>query len=871
MAVLLSRLGAFAHRHRRSVVLLWLVVLVGGGVGAATLSGSTSTTFSIPGQESTNALQRISQEFGAGASGASARVVVAAPQGQKVTSPANAAAVTGLVGTLKGLPGVASATDPLNPTSPTVNPGQTVAYSTVTYTAPAGGVTPAQQDALTVALDQARQGGLTIEVAGEAVQAQAAVGSISELAGVVIALVVLAVTYGSLVTAGLNLLTALVGVGVGIMGILITTGFVDLSSTTPILAAMLGLAVGIDYALFIISRHRQELAEGGDVATALRTAVGTAGSAVVTAGTTVVIALVGLSVVGIPFLTQMGLAAAATIVVAVLVALTLVPAVLGLLGRRVLPRAQRGAHTAESTDSSSTGNTVAAKEERVLGRWVDAITGHRVVAGLLAIVVLGVIAVPVASLNTTLVPSPPAGTTQARAQQLLADGFGPGVNGPLTVLFDGPGAPAAAAAASPQITGLSDVVAVTPPVPNANGTAALVTVVPGSGPASTTTENLVGSLRDLLRGGDAQAGVQAAVTGSTAVSVDVSSSLNAALPVYLVLVVGLALVLLVLVFRSILVPLVGVLGFLLTIGASLGATVAVFQWGWLRSLVNLSGPGPLISLTPILMIGILFGLAMDYQIFLVSRMHEAHGRGASPTEAVRTGFRQAAPVVVAAALIMFSVFAGFVPEGDDTVKSIAFALAAGILFDAFVVRLVLVPAALSLLGEKAMVAAPVPAEAAAARRGGRGPGASREGPGRSGGEGPGRLTVTVRPPGRSARDHSRSSSTSCAGSTSLTSASAEPMASAAHVRESVRIVSRHRPPGSSSSCAHRPSLPRAVAAGQCSTARTSWLVGAAAMPSRTNAAASEAGSSRDRKRRPSARAAPTRSSRKLRQAWRSRS
>ncbi len=235
-------------------------------------------------------------------------------------------------------------------------------------------------------------------------------------------------------------------------------------------------------------------------------------------------------------------------------------------------------------------------------------------------------------------------------------------------------------------------------MPNADGTAALLTVIPESGPATPATEQLVADLRTELADLD---GVEASVTGATAVSVDVAQALDEALPVYLALVVGLALVLLVLVFRSLLVPLVGVLGFLLTIGASLGATVAVFQWGWLADVVNLDRSGPLISLTPILVIGILFGLAMDYQIFLVSRMHEAHSHGASPLQAIRTGFRQAAPVVVAAALIMFSVFAGFVPAGEATVKAIAFALAIGILFDAFVVRMVLVPAALALLGEKA--------------------------------------------------------------------------------------------------------------------------------------------------------------------------
>jgi RND superfamily putative drug exporter len=665
MALLLSRLGAFSHRHRAAVVLVWLLLLVGGGVGAGTLAGETSDSFAIPGQESTTALERISEEFGA-AGGATAQVVVAAPEGRTLTTPESAAAIGALVAELDELPGVASASNPLDPAAPSVNAELTTGYSTVTYEAPVGEVTPEQQDALTAAVEDAGDGALTVEVTGQAIQAPPHIGGPAEVIGVVVALVVLAVTYGSLVVAGLNLLTALVGVGIGVLGITIATGFTDLSSTTPILAAM---------------------RRGADVGTAIATAVGTAGSAVVTAGLTVVIALTGLFVAGIPFLTQMGLAAAATIVVAVLVALTLVPAALGFLGLRALPRRQRTA--APTHHAASQG---------FLAGWVTAVTRHRLVALLLTVVALGAVAVPFFSMQTTLVQTPPEDSTQARAEQLLADGFGAGFNGPLTVLFEGDGAVQAATAAAGEIPRLDDVAIVTPPVPDPDGTAALVSVIPQSGPTDPATEQLVTDLRDLLADVD---GAQASVTGATAVSVDVASSLDAALPVYLALVVGLALVLLVLVFRSLLVPLVGVLGFVLTVGAALGATVAVFQWGWLADLVNLEGTGPLISLTPILVIGILFGLAMDYQIFLVSRMHEAHSHGAAPLEAVRTGFRQAAPVVVAAALIMFSVFAGFVPSGDATIKSIAFALAAGIAFDAFVVRMVLVPAALALLGDRA--------------------------------------------------------------------------------------------------------------------------------------------------------------------------
>ncbi|MFB6397571.1 MMPL family transporter [Polymorphospora lycopeni] len=687
MARLLYRLGFGAHRHRLPVVLLWLVVLAGSAVGAVALSGGTSNSFSIPGQESTTALDKIQEEFGA-QGGASARVVVKAPDGQTLTTPDNAQALGELVAQLGTLPGVGSATNPLDPAAPTINAQQDTAYSTVTYTAGVGDVTEEQRDALFDAADNARGGGLTVEVTGEAIQTPPHIGGVVEVIGVVVALLILAVTYGSLVMAGMNLLTAAVGVGIGALGVTIATGFMDLQSTTPILATMLGLAVGIDYALFIINRHRQELRRGADVGTAIGTAVGTAGSAVVTAGLTVVIALTGLAVAGIPFLTQMGIAAAATIVVAVLIAITLVPAVLSYLGHRALPRKQREA----------IGQSADAHERGFYRGWIDGLTRHRVLALLLTVAALGVVSIPVASMQTTLVQIQPEGSTQARGEQLLADGFGAGFNGPLVVLFEGDQAVQAATAAAGTIPGLDDVAVVTPAVPNADGTAAMLTVIPQSGPTDEATEQLVTDLRDQLADVD---GATAYVTGSTAVSLDVATTLDRALPVYLAVVVGLAMILLVLVFRSILVPLVGVLGFLLTIGSSLGATVAVFQWGWLADAVNLDTTGPLISLTPIVVIGILFGLAMDYQVFLVSRMHEAHSHGALPRAAIATGFRQAAPVVVAAALIMFSVFAGFVPSGDPTIKSIAFALAIGIFVDAFVVRMVLVPAALALLGRSA--------------------------------------------------------------------------------------------------------------------------------------------------------------------------
>jgi putative drug exporter of the RND superfamily len=405
---------------------------------------------------------------------------------------------------------------------------------------------------------------------------------------------------------------------------------------------------------------------------------------VVTAGITVVIALAGLAVAGVPFLTEMGIAAACTIIVAVLIAITLVPAVLGFIGRRALPRKLR----------SATGPIAASDGRGFYKGWAATVTRFRVLSLLAAVAVLAVVSIPFFSMRTSLIQPPAEGSTQAKAQELIAQHFGPGFSGPLLVLVDG--APDRATALAQQVQGLDDVAVVAPPTPNPAGNAALITVIPKSEPDSAETVDLVHAMRDGFEG---QKGVY--VTGQTAVSVDVSQKLEDALPRYLILVVGLALVLLILVFRSILVPVVGVIGFLLTIGSALGATTAVFQWGWLQQIVNAETTGPLLSLSPIIVIGILFGLAMDYQVFLVSRMHEAHAHGATPRDAIVTGFRQAAPVVVAAATIMFSVFAGFVPEGNDTIKPIAFALALGILFDALIVRMIAVPAALGLLGRAA--------------------------------------------------------------------------------------------------------------------------------------------------------------------------
>ena len=518
--------------------------------------------------------------------------------------------------------------------------------------------------------------------------------------GVVIAAVVLIVTFGSLVAAGLPLVTALIGVGIGVSTITALADALDLGSTTSILATMIGLAVGIDYALFIVSRYRAELAEGREREEAAGRAVGTAGSAVVFAGLTVVIALVGLSVVRIPLVSKMGIAAAGTVAVAVLIALTLILALLGYASRWVRPAGEKsrllgGGRPARHPERPNMGT-----------RWASFVVRRPVAVLLLGVVGLGAAAIPAGSLELGLPDdgSQPVSTTQRRAYDLLSEGFGPGFNGPLMVVVDAGRSDrpqAAVGTVAAQIKGLEDVVALTPPTYNKAGDTAMITVIPASKPSSTSTEDLVHAIRG--KGADIKADTDAnvLVTGSTAMNIDVSKKLNDALAPYLVLVVGLAFLLLIVVFRSVLVPLKAALGFLLSVLAALGAVVAVFQWGWLSGLMNVEQTGPVMSMMPIFMVGVVFGLAMDYEVFLVTRMREAYVHGEEPSQAVVTGFRHGARVVTAAAVIMSAVFSGFIGSSEAMVKMIGFGLAIAVFFDAFIVRMAIVPAVLALLGRRA--------------------------------------------------------------------------------------------------------------------------------------------------------------------------
>jgi len=680
MASFLYQLGRFAFRRRWLVAATWLGVLAATLVGAVALSGPTSDSFSIPGTPSQQANDLLSERFPeASADGAGARVVFAAPEGRTLSAATYRAAIDEAVAELRRAPQVASVEDPFS--SGAANQADTVGFASVTYRVPNDQLTTEARDTLMRVVSDARASGLTVEAGGDAVDGKSGFG-MGEVIGLIVAAVVLVITFGSLLAAGLPLLTALLSIGIGIALITAASGFVDMSSTTPMLALMLGLAVAIDYALFIVSRYRHELSAGHEPEEAAGRAVGTAGSAVVFAGLTVVIALAALSIVGIPFLAQMGLAAAVTVAVAVIIALTLLPAMLGFAGRRVFGKKAPKASPAFGA------------------RWAGAIARRPVAALLIAVVGLGVVALPALDLRLGMPDGSTAApdTTQRKAYDLLATGFGPGFNGPLTVVVDADAGAAQATAerVAQVIGGIDDVAAVAPPVVNRAGDTAILAVIPASGPGDAATKDLVQTIR-----GRHVAGAAIAVTGLTAVNIDISAKLGSALVPYLAVVVGLAFVLLMLVFRSLLVPIKATLGFLLSVSATFGALVAVFQWGWFADLFGVDQTGPIISFLPIFLIGTVFGLAMDYQVFLVTRMREDHVHGTPPRQAVISGFGHGARVVTAAAIIMISVFAGFILAPDAIIKSVGFALGIAVLFDAVVVRMIIVPAVMTLLGKRA--------------------------------------------------------------------------------------------------------------------------------------------------------------------------
>ncbi|MDF9717981.1 MMPL family transporter [Nocardioides sp. ChNu-153] len=730
MAILLHRLGRTAFRRWPIFLGVWVVALVAVGATALAIAKPTTSAFTIPGIPSERASE-LQQELFPDAEDAlndtSVTVVVAAPEGSTLTDEPYADRIAQLVQDLSESPQVLSSEEApiLDPTTAAaaqeealvaggatpedvanlapVDPDGRVGLITLEFDVDEPtDIEPASQEAIMELADEASGDGLQVEANGPGLQLMEISGA-SELIGIAVALVVLVLTFGSLVAAGLPIVTAIVGVALTSLGVTGMTAFTDVSDMTPILAVMIGLAVGIDYALFILARYRSELQHTDDREEAAGVAVGTAGSAVVFAGLTVLIALAALAVVRIPFLTAMGLAAATGVFLAVLVALTLLPAVLGMLKGKAFGGVVRRYDPKRDASGRVLNNGV---------RWARTVGRSPVAAVLLVVVALGALAIPAKDLQLAL-PSDstsPSDTTQRQASDLITEAFGEGRQAPLLVVVDGRdieddtarqeafGEVVAWAAekddvAHAQITGTN----AAPEADPATATGATVLVTPASSAEDVATTDLLADMRATQGDLEDSTGTEVGVTGMTAIAVDVSDRLNDALPIYLLVVIGLAFLLLVLVFRSLLVPLTATLGFLLTVLATLGITVLVFQEGALGLIEG----QPLVSFMPIFLVGVVFGLAMDYQVFLVTRIREAHVHGADAVAAVVDGFRNSARVVAAAAVIMMSVFAAFMLMDASFIKAMGFALATAVFIDAFVVRMTLIPALMYLMGDKA--------------------------------------------------------------------------------------------------------------------------------------------------------------------------
>jgi RND superfamily putative drug exporter len=742
MGKFLAALAKLAFNHPWRVLAVWLVVLVGLGVAAATFIKEPSSAISIPGTPAQQAIDHVGDLFPE-AGGGTGRIVFKAQDGETIVAQKDT--IEALLAEVAKVKGISQVVSPFL-SSTFVSESGDIAYAQVQLEGSVGSVEDSTLATINDKVSEVRSDSLQVEIAGDLINKKPGeIVGVGEIAGVVIALVVLLITLGSLIAAGMPLLTAILGIGVSMAGLFSLSQVIEISSTTPVLAVMLGLAVGIDYALFITNKYRSYLLLGFSYEEALRRALATAGNAVIFAAITVVIALAALTVVNIPFMTTMGLSGAGSIAVAALVAISALPALLRLAGPKIFNRKQRAQVEKAQKHGAETIEHVA--HSTLWYKWSEQIIKRPIVFLLVGLLIVVPIAIPAQDLKLGLPTDQyaAANSTERKAYDILTEGFGVGFNAPLTVLVQGLSkvsdedrvtarqfimqqsagqsvsmTPQAQQAAMAQLNALveqyanqvqltkianeiakiDDVQQALPATAVEDGTAGIVQVIPKTKPVSNETNNLIETLRDpatVEKVTDIK-NVSFEVTGSTALQKDINEKLSNALPVYLLVVVGLSIILLIVAFRSILVPLKATLGFLLSVLAMFGALVAVFQWGWFGIS---EAPGPIVSFIPIIATGVLFGLAMDYEFFLVSGMHEEYTKTKDAKRSVARGFRLGAKVVTAAAVIMVSVFAGFIFNHDATIQAIGFALAVGILIDAFVVRMTIVPAVMTLLGKSA--------------------------------------------------------------------------------------------------------------------------------------------------------------------------
>lgn len=681
MSRLLYRMGRWSAAHGKLVLVGWVAVLLLLGGLMQSFGGHVTDQFSLPGAESQVAADLLEERFPA--IGRSSAVVVVAADDLR----AHAGEIAALAAGLGEVPGVVAVGDPRQG----VAPSGTVLQFPVRFADPAEQIDGATWNMIVAAVDAVRSPQLQVELGGQvaAEAARTGPGGTSEFIGVAVAVVVLILVFGSLLAMGLTLLTALVGVGISLSAILLVAAAVNVPSVAEILALMLGIAVGIDYALFITSRHRENLVAGMEVPESIGRSLATAGGAVVFAGSTVVIAMLGLIVIGLPALTLMALAVAFAVIVAVVVAITLLPALLGLAGRRLAAPTLPGLRNRRSRPAGGNLGT----------RWTTWVARRPWLTFGLALVAMLALAVPLLDLETAM---PSAGTapeemTHRRAHDLIAEGFGPGFNGPLLMVVDHAGLPGAEAAGALDDIGAAvrsdpNVGFVLPGASSPAGDTTLLQAVPLTGPSEVATKDLLGRMRgDVLPALESRHGVEVYVAGPTALDIDYSNQLIERLPWVMVVVIGLIFVVLMLAFRSLLVPLKAAIGILLSIGAALGIVVAVFQWGWGASVIGVDGTMPIISFLPVMSFAILFGLSMDYEVFILSRVREEWLRTGDARQSVIRGVGATARVITAAAAIMTAVFGGFLLGDRSVVKMVGLALSIAVLLDATVIRLVLVP------------------------------------------------------------------------------------------------------------------------------------------------------------------------------------
>lgn len=730
MAKYLYRVGSAAYRHKWRFIAVWLLILIGVGAAAMSLRAETSSTFSIPGIESEQAQDKMMDRFPGTddqTTSPTGTLVFQAKDGKKLTDPDEQKQVNETLTKLKDA-GILTDTDQMaDPASAAVVMQQKVAaagqqqhLSPEQIQKNVDSVSPLSEDQKTGTVDikfdkktikdvsdddidkfedivkDSRNSDLDIQYKGQIFDIEEPNTGASELIGIIVALVVLVITFGSLVAAGLPIMTAVVGVAIGDLGITALTGLTDtVNDATPVLASMLGLAVGIDYALFITSRFKSELMTTSNRAHAAGRAVGTAGSSVVFAGLTVIVALCALCVVQIPFLTTMALTAAVTVAFAVLVAITLLPAILGLFGKNVLKGKVPFIEAPDPERDTPTHGL----------RWVTRIRKRPWAYLGVGVIVLVLFALPIARMKLAIPTDATADPSKSprKAYDMVDDAFGPGRNAPLLAVVDvkdvpEQNRPAALGKAVQEFSEIDGVKNAMVSEMNESNDTAKVLITPTTGSVDDKTEDTMKAVRDKEDSFKDETGGSFGVTGITAIQTDVSDKLNNILVPYILIVLALAFLILMVVFRSIIVPLLAALGFGLTVCATFGITVGVFQEGWLNIISN---PQPIVSFLPIMLIGIVFGLAMDYEVFLISRMREEWHHGKNAADATASGFKHGARVVTAAAFIMMSVFAAFMLQEMQVVKTMGFALAIAVFFDAFIVRMTIIPATMYILGDKA--------------------------------------------------------------------------------------------------------------------------------------------------------------------------